>query len=76
MNSEDEVDDSGGDGDRVRLSDLQSLARFDESGIRCPECHGTHFEVISTRRKPDKIVRRRRCRHCDRQILTTERLTG
>lgn len=60
---------------RICLSDLQADASA-ERGIKCRDCGGTWFRVISTRRLKDKIVRRRQCRHCERIILTTERFTA
>lgn len=43
-------------------------------GLVCPDCACRHFFVIYTRQRPDRIVRRRECRHCGRKILTVERL--
>lgn len=47
-----------------------------ERGIECLNCGCRHFEVIRTCQREDKIVRRRACRNCGREITTTERRTG
>lgn len=48
----------------------------DEKGIECPSCGCRHFYVIYTRRRDDKIVRRKECRHCGRRVTTSERRVG
>lgn len=48
----------------------------DVRGLECPECGCRHFYVIYTRRRQDRIVRRRQCRHCGRLVLSVERLIG
>ena len=40
--------------------------------IRCPQCHCRHFLVVWVRHHVNKIVRRRECRHCGKQITTSE----
>lgn len=44
------------------------------TGLKCRKCGCRHFYVVSTERKPHKIVRYRRCRHCGKKHTTTERL--
>jgi hypothetical protein len=49
----------------------------DDRGLVCPGCGCRHFEVYYTREtKHGTIIRRRRCRHCGRSVMTTERITG
>ena len=48
----------------------------DEKGIECPSCGCRHFYVIYTRRRADRIVRRKECRHCGKRVITSERLVG
>lgn len=48
----------------------------DDRGLECPSCGCHHFYVVYTRRREDRIVRRRECRHCGRKILTVERAIG
>lgn len=52
------------------------VAEHDERGLECPQCHCHHFYVIYTRKREDRIVRRRECRNCSRKILTVERVAG
>ncbi len=55
-----------------RLSSVQTpqqiaaakLKEHDERGLECPECQCHHFYVIYTRKREERIVRRRECRHC------------
>jgi len=44
-----------------------------DDGLRCPDCNCGHLYVIYTRRRRDKIIRQRECRHCGRRINTIER---
>jgi transcriptional regulator NrdR family protein len=42
-------------------------------GIQCPKCGCRHFFTTHTEPLRDgRIRRRKRCRHCDRKIITYE----
>jgi transcriptional regulator NrdR family protein len=43
-------------------------------GLTCPKCGCKHFEVVYTRPKPQRIMRRRECRHCHNKIVTFEKI--
>jgi transcriptional regulator NrdR family protein len=45
-------------------------------GLFCPDCGCAHFIVWRTRPIPRGIRRERRCRHCGRTVITTERFAG
>lgn len=47
-------------------------------GIRCSQCGCGHFQVVYTRHRtsPDRIERRRECRHCGKRITTWEKVIG
>jgi len=47
-----------------------------ERGLACPSCGCRHLFVLYTRHRATTIVRVRRCRHCQRRIVTHERLVG
>ena len=47
-----------------------------DRGIECPSCACRHMYVIYTRHRGRAIVRVRRCRHCQRRIVTHERPVG
>lgn len=44
----------------------------DKKGIVCPKCGCSHFYVIYTRPRGDKIMRRKECRNCGKKITTYE----
>lgn len=44
-------------------------------GLRCRGCNCAESTVLNTYRHPDRVQRRRRCRHCGRVFVTTERLS-
>lgn len=39
--------------------------------VQCPRCGGTHFKTYGTKPGYQKIVRYKRCRHCDHPIRTS-----
>ena len=41
-------------------------------GLVCPRCGCGHLPVQYTRRRTNKIVRVRQCRHCQRRVITHE----
>lgn len=44
-------------------------------GLVCPQCGCRHIPVSNTYRIADGLMRRyRRCRHCDRVFITTEKI--
>ncbi len=44
-------------------------------GIECPKCGCRHFHVVYTRAiSGNRIMRRRKCRHCERRLTTIEQL--
>lgn len=45
-------------------------------GIECPDCGCRHLFVLYTRQRTNKILRVRRCRNCQRRILTYEHIIG
>jgi len=46
-----------------------------QRGIVCPKCGCRHFHVVYIRPvTPNRIRRRRECRHCGRRITTYEHL--
>ncbi len=45
-------------------------------GLECPRCGCRHLFVIWTRRRGDRVLRRRECRHCGRRVVTSERVIG
>ncbi len=45
-----------------------------DDGLRCPDCGCMHLPVWYTRKRPDRIVRKRICRHCGRHVVTYERI--
>ena len=47
-----------------------------ERGIECPSCGCRHLYVVYTRHRATAIVRVRRCRYCQRRVVTYERLAG
>ncbi len=57
-------------------SEAAKLQEHDDRGLECPGCGCHHFYVIYTRKREERIVRRRECRHCGRKVLTVERLVG
>ena len=44
-------------------------------GLVCRQCGCRHFLTVYTRPRGDGIVRRKRCRHCDKAITTREKAT-
>lgn len=48
----------------------------DELGLICPDCGCRHFETTHTIRQPNRIYRRKRCRHCGRVVPSYEYLAG
>jgi hypothetical protein len=48
--------------------------RYDE-GLMCPDCHCRDLRVYATRRRGDGVLRIRFCRHCNRRIITRERIS-
>jgi len=47
----------------------------EKRGIECPRCGCQHFIVVYTRpHKESRIMRKRECRHCGRQIVTYEHI--
>ncbi len=44
-----------------------------EERLSCPRCGCEHLPVAYTRHRNKMIVRKRRCRHCGRFIITRER---
>lgn len=46
---------------------------LDDRGLECPACGCQHFNVIETRRRGGRIVRRRECRYCGKRLTTHER---
>lgn len=48
----------------------------DEAGLVCPKCCCTHFWVVRTSRKFERIIRVRECRHCGRRLQTQEAFVG
>jgi len=45
--------------------------------LQCPSCGCEHLPVYYTRHIAGRFIRRvRKCRHCGRQIVTSERLVG
>ena len=42
-------------------------------GLPCPKCGYPESRVIYTRRREDKLVRRRECRRCKARVTTHER---
>lgn len=47
-----------------------------DRGIQCPSCGCRHLYVVYTRHRASAIVRLRRCRNCQRRIVTHERVAG
>lgn len=45
-------------------------------GIECPSCGCRHLYVVYTRHRANAVVRVRRCRYCQRRLVTHERLAG
>jgi transcriptional regulator NrdR family protein len=45
-------------------------------GLRCPNCGCQHFHVVYGRRRGDRYMRVKACRHCGRRITTFERIGG
>ncbi len=43
-------------------------------GLVCRRCGCGHFYTVYTRRRNDGIIRRKRCRNCDRAITTREKI--
>lgn len=41
-------------------------------GLVCRQCGCRHFLTVYTRPRGDGIVRRKRCRHCGKAIMTRE----
>lgn len=60
----------------AQSTEAAKLKEHDERGLECPGCGCHHFYVIYTRKREERIVRRRECRHCNRKILTVEKLIG
>jgi transcriptional regulator NrdR family protein len=54
----------------------ESKSRKCPRGIECPACGCRHLYVLYTRHRSTAIVRVRRCRNCQRRIVTYERLLG
>ncbi len=50
-----------------------SQTRANPAGLQCPHCGGRRLPVQYTRRKPDHVMRVRRCKACGRRLLTRER---
>jgi hypothetical protein len=44
--------------------------------LECPNCGCRDLRVYYTRVYRNRRIRRRFCRHCGRQVTTTERITG
>lgn len=51
-------------------------ARPEGTGIECPQCGCQDLRVMWIRHRPGYIVRRRRCRHCGKEITTREKVAG
>ena len=47
-----------------------------QQGIRCPWCGSRHLPVSYTRHRNQRIVRVRKCSHCDRRVTTYEKVFG
>lgn len=48
-----------------------------EGGLRCPSCGCPELPVLYTRKSLKGIIQRvRRCRHCNRRIITREQALG
>lgn len=43
-------------------------------GLICRHCGGRHFYTVYTRPRADSILRRKRCRNCQRAITTREKI--
>lgn len=43
-----------------------------DPGLRCPKCGCPHLPVDYTRNKLGKIIRKRICRNCGKEMLTKE----
>lgn len=54
----------------------ENPARKDTRGIECPSCGCRHLYVLYTRHRATAIVRVRQCRHCQRRVVTYERVVG
>jgi len=63
-------------GERRAASGEKQQAQEAAQGLRCPSCYGTDLRQYYTRKRADKVLRVRICRHCGRRVQTTERVTG
>ena len=55
-------------------TNMEPTPQVRHPGLVCHNCGCRDFRTIYTRRHGDAIVRRKRCRHCDRAISTRERI--
>lgn len=55
------------------MSKAMPVKNREQRGFICPRCGCRHFIVIYTRPLSDaKILRKRECRYCKRQMMTYE----
>ena len=45
-------------------------------GLECPSCGWRHLYVLYARHRANTIIRARVCRHCQRRIVTHDRVIG
>jgi len=54
----------------------QSPEQQKAMGLECPRCGCRHLPVVYTRPGKKWITRVRRCRYCDRRVVTREQTHG
>jgi len=58
------------------MNDAAQDPAAEPEGVKCPSCHCRHLPVKYTRHYGATTVRVRECRHCGREIRTTERIVN
>ena len=63
------------EGERMRQADAEAeLEAAVNQGLTCPSCHCDVMPVYYTRRRGNRILRRRKCHNCGRLVTTYERI--